>query len=725
MPPIKSFKLLSLLLLVQATTAQAIDWQHCPPLPPSPLLELDTPASQTSISAAEAQRVGKSSYLFKGQVQLHDSEQTLLTDEAQYDENTGELITNGRIHYRKEALELHGHNAHINLERNEGQINNVNFRLIDRHTRGSATLAELQGPKETTLRKVSYTSCNPGNSDWLLHSSSVKLDQNSGIGSAYNVVLSFKHVPFLYLPYISFPINDARKSGFLTPTLIRSSTSGSELSLPYYLNLAPDTDATLTPRYLSRRGTLLEVDMRYLRPYSQGQLELEYLPDDRLYNDQRGIFSYQHHGWTRSDLRSDIELNMVSDSQYFSQLGNSLSTSSITHLRQQAGFHYGGRQWKSSAIIQGYQTVDETIPDSARPYRRLPQLTLSRSAPQRPNQINLLFKSDYTHFSRNGRPSGNRLDLRPGLSLPLSTPGTYLTPQLSWHETHYQMDNPITDYGYSFSRGLPVISVDGGLILERTTGQQQWLQTLEPRLYYLHIPYREQSHLPLFDAGLPDFTFYRLFTDNRFNGIDRIGDTEQLTLALTTRLINSNNGRELLSASVGRIFYDQDRRVTLNNGAADSEQKSALLAMVQATFNPGLNLNTDLRWDSQQQKIDRGNFQLRYHPSNRKVVNLSYRFHDQLLEQSDVSLLWPIHRQWHLVGRWNYSHLQHQPLEGLAGLEYQSCCWALRLASRRYLSEIAGEYQDALYLQLELKGLASIGRPIEKILEDGILGYQK
>ena len=725
MPLIKSTRLALLALLIQAPTAQAIDWQHCPQLPSSPLLELGSDDSQTSISASEAQRIGQNSYLFKGEVQLHDKEQALLTDEAHYDENTGELITSGNIHYRKGALELHGHNAHINLERSEGQIDTVDFYLTDRHTRGSATQAELQGSKQTTLHKVSYTSCNPGRSDWLLHSSSVKLDQNSGVGSAYNVILSFMHVPFFYLPYISFPINDERKSGFLTPTISRSSTSGNELSIPYYLNLAPDTDATFTPHYLSFRGTLLEADMRYLRPHSQGQLELEYLPDDRLYNDQRGMFSYQHHGWARSDLRSDIELNMVSDSQYFSQLGNSLSTSSITHLRQQAGFHYSGRQWNSSAIIQGYQTVDETIPDSARPYRRLPQLTLSRSAPPRPNRINLLFKSDYTHFSRNGRPSGKRLDLRPGLSLPLSTPGTYLTPQLSWQETHYQMDNPIAGYGDTVSRGLPILSIDSGLILERMTLQSRWLQTLEPRLYYLRIPYREQSHLPLFDAGLPDFTFYRLFTDNRFNGIDRVGDTEQLTLALTARLINPKTGRELLSAGIGRIVYGQDRRVTLNGGPIDTTQTSALLATAQATLNSGLSLGTDLRWDSQQQKIDRGNFQLRYHPAKRQVFNLSYRFHDQLLEQSDVSLLWPLHRQWYIVGRWNYSHLQHQPLEGLAGIEYQSCCWALRLASRRYLSDTAGEYQDALYLQLELKGLTSIGDSIEKMLEDGILGYQK
>jgi len=721
----RPFGLIILLLLFQE--APAANWEYCAPLPSSPLLNLSTGNTETSISANEAQRIGQNTYLFKGQVQLHDMQQSLLTNEASYDEQSGELLAHGNFQYRKGSLELYGNNAQINLETSEGQIDDVDFLLTDRHTRGSAKRAELQGNDQTTLRSVSYTSCNPGSSDWLLRSTSVTLDQTSGVGNAYNVVLSFKHIPFFYLPYISFPINDERKSGFLAPTFRRSSSSGSELSLPYYLNLAPSTDATLTPHFLSRRGTLLEAEMRYLRPYSRGQMELEFIPDDRLYNDQRGMFSYQHHGWTNPNVHSDIELNMVSDSQYFEQLGNSLSLSSITHLRQQAGFRYTGRNWSGSAIAQGYQTVDKTIPNSDRPYRRLPQLTWARSTPQRPNSLNLLFKSDYTNFSRNGRPSGKRLNLRPGLSFPLSSPGMYLTPQIIWDETQYLMDEPIPGYDDQISRGLPVLSIDSGLIFERLIEgpQNNWLHTLEPRLYYLRVPYREQSHLPIFDAGLPDFTFYRLFSDNRFNGIDRIGDTEQVTLAMSTRLINQDNGRELLRAGVGRIFYAKDRQVTLGGAATETTPSSAILAIAQASFNNNLNISTDLRWDDQQQEIDRGNFQLRYHPSTRKILNLSYRFQDTVLEQSDISLLWPVYRQWHLLGRWNYSHLQNQALEGLAGLEYQSCCWALRLASRRYLSDTAGEYQNTVYLQLELKGLTNIGDSIENMLENGILGYQQ
>jgi LPS-assembly protein len=703
----------------------ANDWPHCPPVPPTPFLTQAEVDSQTSISAAEAQRIGQNTYLFKGQVQLHDKEQSLLTDEARYDEGMHELVASGNIHYRKGALELHGNNAHINLESHKGQIDDVDFRLTDRHTRGRARQAELQGSKQTTLHKVTYTSCNPGNSDWLLHASSVELNQDTGVGSAYNTVLSFMHVPFFYLPYISFPINNERKSGFLAPTFSRSTTSGNEFSIPYYLNLAPNTDATLTPHYLSQRGALLEGELRYLKPYSRGQLELEYIPDDQLYQDQRGMFSYQHHGWARSDLRSDIELNMVSDDQYFEQMGNSLSSSSITHLRQLAGVSYSSRNWTSSAIVEGYQTIDDTIPNSDLPYHRLPQIALSRNKLQRPNDINFLFTSEYTHFSRSGRPSGKRLDLRPGLSFPLSTPQAYLTPQLSWYQTHYQMDDPILDHGSEFSRGLPVLSIDSGLILERLIEQPDWLQTLEPRLYYLRIPYREQSHIPVFDSGLPDFTFYRLFADNRFNGIDRIGDTEQLTLAITTRVIDPDDGRELFSAGIGRIFYGQDRRVTLPGGSIEDQQVSALLATAQAAIGHRISLSSDLRWDNKQQQIDRGNFQLRYHPAKRKALNLAYRYNQSLLEQTDVSLLWPLQQQWHVLGRWNYSHLQKQPLEVLAGLEYQSCCWALRLASRRYISDSAGEYQNAVYLQLELKGLTSVGDSIEKMLENGILGYEK
>jgi len=714
------------LLSAPINSVLATDWQHCPPLPPSPIPMPSDEDTKTTISAAEAQRIGQNTYLFKGQVYLHAQHQSLLTDEANYNEGTGDLVAKGNIYYRKSALELQGSDAQINLLRSEGKIDEVDFLLTDRHTRGTASHAELQGSSLTTLYNVDYTSCSPGNSDWMLKSSSVELNQDSGIGGAYNVVLSFMHVPFFYLPYISFPINDERKSGFLTPSFSRSTTSGNELEMPYYINLSPSTDATFTPRYLSRRGAQLGGELRYLRSYSHGQLDFEYLPDDQLYKDQRGMLSYNHHGWTNSNLYSDIDFNIVSDNQYFEQLGNSLSSSSTTHLQQQIGIRYNGRTWDSSAIIQGYQTIDSAIPDSDLPYRRLPQFSLSRSAPPQPNRINLLFSTEYTHFSRSGRPSGKRLDLRPGLSYPLASPGYYLIPRLSWYQTHYRMDEPIPGYGNELSRGLPVMSIDSGLVLERRIEHLHWLQTLEPRLYYLRIPYREQSALPLFDTGLPDFTFYRLFTDNRFNGIDRIGDTNQLSLALTTRLLNPNNGHELLSASLGRIFYAQDRRVTLTGGPVDNQPTSSLLAMVQAAITSSLNFSTDLRWDDQQRKVDRGNIQLRYHPQqHRQALNLSYRYSESQLKQSDLSFLWPLHRQWHMVGRWNYSYLQRQTLEAVTGIEYQSCCWALRLASRRYLSDGSGDYQNAVYLQLELKSLTNIGDPIEKMLEDGILGYQK
>ncbi len=713
---------------LQPSLSWAADWLHCPPWPSFKLpSEYQSTGANTDISAREATRINDALYHFKGEVRLIDNQQYLQSDEATYNTSNGDLSAIGNIQYQKNSMTLFGETAEINLNNSKGKIRKVDFRLNDRHTRGKARTAELQGNGQTRLSKVKYTSCNPGTNDWLLKSSSVELNQTTGIGTAYNVSLSFMHLPFLYLPYISFPINDERKSGFLTPTFNHTSISGNDFSIPYYINIAPDTDATLTPRYLTRRGNMIGAELRYLRPYNNGEMHIEYLPNDQLYDDYRGLFKYEHHGWTHSDIHSDIELNMVSDRQYFEQLGNSLNSSSITHLLQQAGFSYSGHNWYANAIVQGYQTVDETIPDSSRPYRRLPQLSLSHRTPQHTGQINLLFESNYTRFNRSGRPSGKRLDFRPGLSFPMRTDGTYFTPKVSWYETYYQMNDPITNFGNDFKRSLPVFSIDSGLIFERMTKNSatSWLHTLEPRLYYLNIPYREQAHIPLFDSGLPDFTYYRLFSDNRFNGIDRIGDTEQVTLGVTTRFINPTSGRELFSGSIGQIFYAKDRQVSLTGGTTDSANASAILAVAQASIKDKLSLGTDFRWDTYQNKFDRVNFQVRYHPEKRRIMNLSYRFHDTLLEQSDMSVLWPMSRQLYFLGRWNYSFLQKQTLEGVAGIEYQSCCWALRLASRRYLSDTAGEFQNSIYLQIELKGLMNIGDSIEKLLENGILGYQK
>lgn len=706
-----------LLLLVSGPAALAqTDWPHCAPPPSAPAL-----SSQTKETAVTADHVAVSEgniYTFSGNVIMEDAQQHLQTDQATYNKGTGELSATGQIHYQLGQLDLRSHSAALNIEQLRGYLEQVNFHLFDRHARGSATRAELQSAEQTTLHRVNYTTCDEGNNDWHLSASRVQLDQASGFGSAYHVVLNFKQVPFFYLPYISFPINDQRKSGFLVPRLSHSDSSGTELVTPYYLNIAPATDATLTPRFMSERGTLLQGNLRYLRPHSRGSANIEILPDDRLYGDDRGLFNYFQTGTYTPKLRSMIDLSLVSDDDYFAQLGNSLSIASITHLRQQASLDYRDKAWSGQAMVEAYQTVDDSILATNRPYRRLPQLSLAYNPTPKDNRVNFALSADYTYFDQRHRLSGERLDLAPRLYYPWHHPGGWITPAITWHETRYRLENQAA----LLSRRLPAYSLDSGLIFEKdfVLANNQFTHTIEPQLFYLYTPYREQSQLPVFDSGRPDFTFNRLFAANRYNGKDRIGDSEQISLALTTRLLKANTGLPVVSVGLGQIFYLDERRVTLPGESIATKNQSALLGHFRADIDD-LTLSSDVRYD--QQQIDMAQWQIRFQPDNRHSLRLAQRYRRNLVKQSDLGASWPVAVHWHMVGRWSYSHYYQQSQETVAGLEYQSCCWTVRLAGRRYLDEAGGQYLNSAFLQLELKGLGSIGDSIENLLQDDILSY--
>ena len=645
----------------------------------------------------------------------------MTADHAVYNEATGDLDAQGHIEYLRPPLTLSGTSAKLNTRREQGSITNTEFSLSDHHARGEASEAQLDGVQHTRLQQVTYTTCDPGNQDWLLRATRVDLDHDSGFGTARHVRLSFMHVPIFYFPYMSFPISDKRKTGFLTPNLGRSNDNGAELWLPYYINIAPNLDATLTPRIMSRRGTLLQGELRYLTERHYGTLDLEYLPNDRIYNDGRSLAHYQHTSLWTPRWSSHIDASHVSDASYFDDFGNSLSTSSITHLHQRADLQYQGAYWHGTMLVENYQTVDDTIPSSNRPYKRLPALSVGINPATEPGEIAYLLDSQYVHFSHTTLVSGDRLHVVPGLRFPYSTPAMFVTPSLKLAHTRYETEDSAGGANISQERSVPVFSVDSGIYLERYT--EQYLQTLEPRLFYLYIPYRSQDDLPLFDTGTSDFTFNRLLAENRFNGLDRIGDANQLSTMLTTRLIDQESGEQRFKAAIGQIVYFADRRLTLGGKPAETASSSDVLAQTEWNAGKNLTLLTDLRWQHDWQMMETGSVTLRYQQPQRRIVNIAYRYRRDRVEQDDVSFLWPLAERWHMVGSWSYSQQDDRVLETLAGLEYQDCCWALRFMERRYLNTDTDDYQNNLYIQLELKGLTNVGNKIESLLENGILGY--
>ncbi len=688
----------------------------------------------TVITADEGRAIGQETYEMSGSVELMQANQLLRSENARYYKSEDRLDAAGGIFFATPDATFKGDRGSLNLGSSSGNIDNASFQMRSKHARGDAEQIIFESQDVTVLKDATYTTCDPGREDWLLHSSKVTLDRENGVGSAQHAVLSFMHVPFFYLPYISFPIDDRRKSGLLPPTFRSSEISGTDISAPYYLNLAPQRDATVAPRYISKRGTMLGNELRFMTARHYGTLNLDYLSDDKLFGKERGQAKYRHQGRLAPRLTTSIDLNYVTDADYLSELSNSLSLSSTTHLERTADLDYLGDAWQGRLRLQAYQTVDETIVGGSRPYQRLPQATFNSLLPVRDDSLHYSLSGEYVYFDRADSLTGSRLDLQPQISLPLTTAASYLTPSLKLQNTTYSLNNQPLGSEVRLNRTVPLLTLDSGLFFERDTeiASRRYLHTLEPRLFYLYVPYRDQSGLPLFDSGAPDFNFTRLFATNRFSGVDRVGDTSQLTVALTTRMIENDSGKERFHASVGQIFYFEDREVGLNGDAVDRSKESDIVAESTAYLRNDVALDADYEWDIEAHETARGALRLRYKPASRRIFNVGYRYRNTTQKQVDVSMLWPLPytRRWHFVGRWTHSLLDEQTIESFSGLEYQSCCWKVHFVAHRFINkELANQagldpYERSVFLQLELKGMGKLGKTVDELLENGILDYR-
>ncbi|MGM0593864.1 MAG: LPS-assembly protein LptD [Pseudomonadota bacterium] len=718
-----------LLLLALAGPAIAIAaddgrWALCPPVPDlrSAALPAPTPlsAGATRLSADELFSQADGVTRLLGGVTIERDGATLLGEQAVYDRNSEQLRIEGEVGLRRGGLRIDGSRAQMNLATEEGEFSQTRFFLPDSHAFGSAERIELRGPEQAFLQGLSYTTCDPERPDWLLKASRLELDQASNTGEAWHARLAFKGVPFFYSPYLNFPL-EGRKSGLLPPTIGSSDEGGDDIALPIYWNIAPNHDATLTPRHITRRGTMLSGEYRYLGKSSRGQLNASQLSDDQRYGDDRNHLGLSHQARFGDGWQSRLDYQRVSDTDYLlDDLGGEQLSGTQSHLERRADLRYSDRHWRFLARLQDYQTLSGTAP-----YQRLPQLRLDGATAAHRNRPRLELESEAVRFRHATRtPSGDRLDLKPALSLPLAGPAWFLTPKLAWRHTQYRLsDHPA---GEQLERSLPIASLDSGLFFERdlTLAGKGYLQTLEPRLFYLHTPYESQDELPLFDTGERDFSFGQMFQDNRFSGADRQGDAEHIALALTSRLLTSQSGRERLRASIGQIRYLEDRRVTLRESEPVREQASSdIIAELALRPSDALSFSVTEQWNPHDDRAERLNARLRYNPAARKVLNMAYRYRrEQALHQADIALLWPLSRQWRLIARYHYDMENELPLDTLGGLEYESCCWSVQVVARAQRDNIDQEANRSIQLTLQLKGLASLGRNIEQSLGHGILG---
>ena len=722
---------------------QESNWPLCTDslnIPARPVVEADLAPGDVHIAADDADLDAEGVSILEGNVEITRDDQQVRADYVQFNQldNTADL--EGNIQYWDESIYLEADKAHIEFNTDTGQFENTKYTIKDNRGRGKSADLEMKIGIESNLKDADYSTCDPANKFWALSAGEIHLDHVEEWGSAKNVVLKIKGVPVFYSPYMSFPLSKKRKTGFLTPGLGSSNRNGVEARTPFYWNIAPQMDATLTPRLLTDSGVMLMGEFRHMSKNSESEIRAEYLPSDNQFDDKdRNLLGVKHQHKFAGRGRFSLDYNRVSDKEYFEDFGSSLEITSTRFLRQRGDISYGGSWWNARARLENYQTVDRTIAAVDRPYKRLPQINFNAHSPGGNNKFRYTLRSEFTYFDRGDDDAnsvdnviGSRLDLLPSISYPYRTASTFLTPKLGLRYTQYDLHST-SSFKSSPSRLLPILSVDSGVFLERDFSLfgKPSLQTLEPRLFYLYIPEENQDDLPVFDTGLYNFSFDSLFREDRFSGKDRVGDANQFTLAVTSRLIDHDTGKEKGYLSLGQIYYLHDRDVTLPGVEKRDENSSPIVAELGVALLKHWKFRGNLQWDPHNNKTEKLLAQVQYKPASNKVVNLSYRVRRPStnlrgidVEQSDISFHWPLKKNWSMIGRWNYAIPENRSLEIFGGVEYDSCCWGFRAVARRFLNDINGNFDTGIFLQLELKGLSGIGRKTVDFLKQKIPGYE-
>ena len=687
---------------------------------------LDDPnAIQLEAGRMEAQLGEHPTASLSGGIVLRRGDKLAGADSARYDPQTLSLYLSGDVRYEDPGTQIRSDSAEFEYDSGRIGFTGAEFWMGSNNSRGAADQLQISQDGLLQLDNVSYTTCPPGSNDWLLQASDIDLDSRSGTGTARGVKLRFQGIPILYAPYLSFPISDARKSGMLTPEIGSTSRSGNELVVPLYWNIAPNYDATFTPRVLTDRGVQLQTQFRYLTETHNGVVDAEYLNDDSITGESRSYVGVDHTSLFRNRWRGAVEFREVSDNQYFEDLGGSLSASTITHLNRALRFDYHTDKLSLFGQLQDYQTIDDAIVAEDEPYRRLPQLLARGRWPGLWLGSTINLDGEVVKFDRNVGVTGWRFNVAPELALPLERPGLFFTPAIAIDYTSYDLSNTEPGQRNNPERVLPIASVDAGMVLERliNNSSRKRIQTLEPRLLYVHVPFEDQSDLPVFDTITPDLNLVQLFRKNRFLGVDRIADTDQLSVGISSRVLDVATGEELMSGTIGQIRYFNTSNVSLPSAPEFTDESSDYIAELRFQLLRNVNFDLGHQWGTRDRGTTQSQARLQYRPARNRIINLAYRFRRDSLEQGDLSWSWPLSRKWNFVGRYNYSFRDEKALEEFYGLEYESCCWGLRLVTRRYISTRGGTRDTTYGLQLVLKGMGSVGTAADKLLERGILGY--
>ncbi|MDQ2639496.1 MAG: LPS-assembly protein LptD [Pseudomonadota bacterium] len=694
-----------------------------PPIRAAQPVDAQMDSGKVSFEFGRLSYDGQSTIHFTEGVQAQQAGRTLSASEVDVDYEANRIEARGSVEYRDDELVVQGDAG--SFSDGNAEFEGVQFQLPGRPARGGARAMSVDGNGVLRLDGVEYTTCPPGHDDWTIGAASVSINTARSTAVARDARLEFFGVPLLRLPVISFPVGNARKSGVLFPNIGSSTSGGVELAVPYYFNLTPQQDFTATPTWYSNRGVDFGGEYRYLARFGSGTVQGNLLPGDNRDGGTRSRLKINSVSELPGQWRLTLDAENVSDTRYLEDFARGTSDASTPFLPRSALLAWRDDQLDLGILWRNFQTLYADLPQADRPHTELPRLfangdwQLAGSLP-----LNYGAQVEAVNFRHDSDVQGWRLHAAPQLALDYVGTGWFMRPAATLQATHYRLHDAAPGVDTTPTRTLPVLSFDTGLVFEGNSGKRRQRRvTLEPRMMYLYAPYRDQDELPVFDTGEPDLNWVELFRDNRYVGIDRISDANQVSAGVTARLYSSQTGQRYISATLGQVYYLDKPRVLLPDEPEDPGRTSDLIAEVELASLRNWNVNTGWQWDPQGKRTERAEVRLQYRPESRSVLNFGYRFQRDRMEQVEFSAAWPLNDSWRLYGRSLYSLRDEQIIENFAGFEYGSCCWAVRAVARDYVSRRSGERDRSIYLQLELKGLSNVGLAADAFLERAIRGY--
>jgi len=658
-----------------------------------------------------------------GDAEIRRGGTVLRGDRITYTVATDEAEARGNVRVYRDGVAFFGPSLALRIDARTGAMPEAGFTYAPHRGRGTSERIEFLEGDRLRLTEAVYTTCAPGDDSWWIRASRLTIDRDDEVAVANDASVHFQGVPIFASPYFQFPLSDRRRSGLLAPSVGINSKLGVEAIIPYYWDIAPNRDATISPRVMTKRGLLLGTEFRYLEPHHRGTVEYDLVPYDRVTEESRSYLGLLHQYDNAAGLTGGVNYSRVSDDLVPADYSRTIAGASRLVLPQQAFLRYAQRQWSTLFRVEKNQTLQDPFEPVVKPYERVPQFSLSAAAPRLAG-FDAGVAMDATWFEHPTLETGSRFIVNPSLAYPLRAPGYFLVPRVQWHATWYDLDDPARTERRP-SRSLPLASVDSGLVFERDA---RWfgeasVQTLEPRVFYAYVPFRDQSQLPSFDSAVADFNFTQLFRDNLFSGNDRISEANQLTAALVGRVIDPATGVERLRGAVGQRFYFSSDAVTLPGTEPRTGEESDVLVELRGAIARGWITDLYVQHSTLERKLVRAAAALRWQPRVGSVMNLAYRYKLDEIEQLDFAIQWPISARWYGVGRANYSLRDRSWVELLAGLEYRDDCWALRIVGQSFVT-IAEGTTTSLLFQLQLNGVASIGTGVLDQLRRSIPGYE-